>query len=83
MVNQDNQKLVCLGKVVICGLGLIGGSLAQALRPYANKITALEKNTSVQDKAQQRGIVDAVEKNWRSACKQADFIIIALSLIHI
>ena len=44
---------MAFGKIVICGVGLIGGSLALSLRRsgYRGNIVGLERNREIQSRA--------------------------------
>ncbi len=59
--------------VHIIGLGLMGGSLAMALRGSVQRITAEDIAPGVLESAQERGVIDAV-----GAADQADMVVIAI-----
>ena len=63
-------------KVGICGLGLIGGSMAKAYKAAGHTVYGFDKNTSALGFAQLSGICDAEleDKNLR----ECDLILIAL-----
>ncbi|WJY28588.1 prephenate dehydrogenase [Sporosarcina trichiuri] len=65
--------------VSIIGLGLIGGSLALALkRSQGVTITGFDRTYKSADEAYRRGIIDAVAPSARAAAKDADFVILAV-----
>ena len=63
--------------LAIVGLGLMGGSLALALRPYAESITGIDKNPSSLDYAQKQGIVDIATDDLKSGVENADVVLLA------
>lgn len=64
--------------LAIVGLGLIGGSLALALRDYFTTILALETNPATIDYALQNHIVDDISDDPHSIIPRAQRIILAL-----
>ncbi|NOK85725.1 MAG: hypothetical protein GFH27_549367n40 [Chloroflexi bacterium AL-W] len=64
-------------KLAIVGLGLMGGSLAMALRPYADCIIGLDMNPSTRDYALNNGLIDVATDNLKSAVNEADTVILA------
>ncbi|MEM8935558.1 MAG: prephenate/arogenate dehydrogenase family protein [Pseudomonadota bacterium] len=64
---------------VVVGIGLIGSSMAHAMRErgLARKITGCDADDAVRARAQEIGIVDAVSADIKKAAKGADLIIIA------
>jgi prephenate dehydrogenase len=72
-----------LGHVVIIGLGLIGGSLALALKKHklAAKIVGISRSPDTLAQAQQRGVIDSGSTQLDTAtAQQADLIFIATPL---
>lgn len=59
--------------VHIIGLGLMGGSLAMALRSHVRRITASDLDTTVLHKALADGVIDAIDE-----IDQADTVILAI-----
>ncbi len=55
------------------GLGLMGGSLAMALRDHAHRITAQDLRADVLQAALQKGVIDAI-----GGIEQADIVILAV-----
>ena len=68
-----------LGHVVIIGVGLIGGSLARALRANdaVSQITGVARSRETLDTALQLGVIDKAETDPVPAMKDADLVIIA------
>ena len=68
-------------RVVIVGLGLIGGSLALALkkRGIARRIIGVEADPSALRKARARDAIDEGFRQWTAQLEQSDLIILALS----
>lgn len=62
----------------IIGLGLMGGSLAMALRGQVRRITAEDIAPEVLDRALAAGVIDAV-----SSADQADIVVLAIPAHHI
>lgn len=65
--------------VAIIGLGLIGGSLALALKRGSRKlqITGFDRSYATADEAYRRGIIDTIAPSARAACEKADYIVFA------
>ncbi len=67
-------------KITIVGLGLIGGSLALALKGFKNaEIFGIDINSSVIKKALDSGAVDKASLNSSEGFENADLIIICVS----
>lgn len=66
-------------KIAVIGLGIIGGSMAYALRGFRNaRIAGCDTNADTRKKALARGAVDEVFDDARSAVQGADLIIICV-----
>lgn len=63
-------------KLAIVGLGLMGGSLALALRPFAASIVAIEPNADARQYAVTQGIVDCATDDLQKGVKEADVVIL-------
>ena len=61
----------------IYGLGLMGGSLARALRGYCSSIIGFDSNLSVLELALSRGIVDQAEIGAAKSLPPVDILILA------
>jgi len=68
-----------LKKLVIFGVGLIGGSVALALKKagHATYIVGVGRRLDSLQLAKNLGVIDAVETDVRAACEDADVILIA------
>jgi prephenate dehydrogenase len=64
-------------QISIVGLGLMGGSLALALRPYAEAVIGVDPNPFTRAAALERGIVDSATDNLRDGVHEADVVILA------
>lgn len=63
--------------LTVVGLGLMGGSMALALRGVAETITGVDMNPATCDYALANGIVDAVTDDLRAGVADADTVILA------
>lgn len=64
-------------KVAIIGLGLMGGSLAWALRPHIANITAVDPNQDSIDAALQAGVIDRGTADLTEALSESNIVILA------
>ena len=62
--------------ITIVGLGLMGGSLAKALRPHVGTITAIDRNRKTLQMALNQGLVDAVDTKLTGA-SDSDLLVLA------
>jgi prephenate dehydrogenase len=62
--------------LAIVGLGLMGGSLALALRKHANTITGIDPDAESREYALENGIVDAVTNDLQTGVAEADTVIL-------
>ncbi len=69
-----------LKKITIIGLGLIGGSIAKALKkiPFAETVVAFDNNQNILQQAQDEKIIDHAEFSLQPAIANADLIVLAL-----
>jgi prephenate dehydrogenase len=72
-------------KIVIIGLGLIGGSLAKALksRSYVCNIVAVGRDETVLQQALADGCINAYSMDVQSTCMDADIIVLAVPVLAI
>lgn len=63
--------------LAVIGLGLMGGSLALALRPHAGTITGIEPGAAAREFALARGIVDTATDDLHAGVADADVVILA------
>ena len=68
-----------LNKITIIGVGLIGGSLAKAIKEnqLANKVFGYGRDQSRLEKAKNTNIIDELSTNIDEAVKGADIVVIA------
>ena len=64
--------------LAVVGLGLMGGSLALALRQHAETITGIELNAESRQYALEHNIVDAVTDDLKAGVSEADTVILAV-----
>jgi prephenate dehydrogenase len=67
-------------KVVVCGVGLIGGSFALALkaRGAVSQVVGLGRTRAPLEQAQQLGVIDAIAKDWQDALDGADLVLLGM-----
>lgn len=72
--------MVAFKKIVICGVGLIGGSVALALRKagYQGRIVGIERHQEVLARAHALGIVDDAGSSLEDTFKDADLLMLAV-----
>ncbi|HTH39694.1 MAG TPA: prephenate dehydrogenase/arogenate dehydrogenase family protein [Rhodocyclaceae bacterium] len=69
-----------LGKLVVCGVGLIGGSFALALKQagYVGQVVGMGRNRSTLEAAKQLGLIDEIGGDWASALQGADLVLLGM-----
>ncbi len=69
-----------LKKIVICGVGLIGGSFALALKKsgYQGEILGLERSPDVLERAHALGIVDETGLSLEETLRDADLVLLSV-----
>ena len=79
MIMTAENKNLLVNSVAIVGIGLIGGSIAMALKNHhvVNKIYGVDANVEHQQKALELGLVDEI-KTLDEAIEAADLIILAV-----
>ncbi len=71
-------------KIVICGVGLIGGSFALAqkaagvLANQALEVVGMGRSPATLDEALRRKVIDRVAANWQDALSGADLVFLAM-----
>lgn len=67
-------------KIVICGVGLIGGSFALALKKsgFKGQILGLERSPDILERAHALGIVDEVGLSLEETLRDADLIVLSV-----
>lgn len=71
--------MALIGKLVVCGVGLIGGSFALGLRKagVVERIVGIGRTASALERAQELGVIDEVATDWASALDGADLVLLA------
>lgn len=71
--------MAVLNKLVICGVGLIGGSFALAVRRagIARRIVGVGRTRGSLERAVALGVIDEAADGWQDALDGADFVMIA------
>ncbi|MBS3935052.1 MAG: prephenate dehydrogenase/arogenate dehydrogenase family protein [Sulfuritalea sp.] len=70
------------GKLVVCGVGLIGGSFAMAVKSALAgrhpRIVGMGRTRAPLEQAFQLGAIDAIETDWANALKGADLVLLGM-----
>lgn len=68
-----------IGKLVVCGVGLIGGSFALALRKagLVRRVVGIGRTRATLERAQELGVIDEIATDWADALQGADFVLLA------
>jgi len=71
--------MALIGKLVVCGVGLIGGSFALALRRAAavERIVGIGRRREPLERAQALGVIDEIAEGWATALDGADLVLLA------
>jgi prephenate dehydrogenase len=71
--------MALLGKLLICGVGLIGGSFALALREKGEvgHIVGIGRSRQALERARERGVIDEIAADWAMALDGADYALLA------
>lgn len=69
-----------LKRVVVCGVGLIGGSFALALKRAGKveTVVGVGRRPETLEEARQLGIIDEIATDWAVALKGADLLLLAM-----
>lgn len=67
-------------RVVVAGVGLIGGSFAAALKAanMAEHVVGVGRTAASLDEAKQLGLIDEIQCDWSLALKGADLLLLAM-----
>lgn len=67
-------------RIVICGVGLIGGSFALALRQagLVQTVVGIGRRRETLEEAKRLGIIDEIAEDWAGALKGADLLLLAM-----
>lgn len=68
-----------IGKLVICGVGLIGGSFALGLRRAAavGRIVGIGRRRAPLERARELGVIDEIATDWAEALTDANLVLLA------
>jgi len=68
------------GRVVICGVGLIGGSFALALkaRGLVREVVGIGRTSASLERARELGVIDCVATDWATALEGAELVLLAM-----
>ncbi len=71
--------MALIGKLVVCGVGLIGGSFALALRRAGavDRIVGVGRSMASLQRACELGVIDEATTEWRAALDGADLVLLA------
>lgn len=66
-------------KLVVCGVGLIGGSFALALRraTAVGEVVGIGRSRAALERAQALGVIDRIADDWAAALRDADLVLLA------
>ena len=69
-----------IDKLVVCGVGLIGGSFALALRRagLVDRIVGVGRRPEPLQVARQLGVIDEVSTDWAEALDGAELVLLAM-----
>src|SRR5437016_14300741 len=79
MTHSPDQPILAIKQVTIIGTGLIGGSLALALRHRGVRVIGSDKPRVLQ-KAEEMGAIDGGIENPARACVGSDVVILAANV---
>lgn len=67
-------------RVVICGVGLIGGSFALALKAAGavGTVVGMGRSSATLEEARRLGIIDETATDWAQAARGADLVLLAM-----
>ena len=76
------QQALFIDQLTVIGVGLIGGSLARALkeRGLCGRVTGCGRNRASLERALRMGVIDVIEQDVSNAVKGADLVVIAVPL---
>jgi prephenate dehydratase/prephenate dehydrogenase len=83
--NVSSLGLLQNKKIVIVGLGLIGGSVARAVSKLGcgGEIVAVGRNTAALQQAQDDGNITAWSIDMQAACANADLVVLGMPVLSI
>ncbi len=66
-------------KLVVCGVGLIGGSFAMAQKAAGvAAVVGIGRSRATLDQALGRGVIDRIAEDWSDALAGADLVLLAM-----
>lgn len=85
MVSLNVQAQVCVNRITVIGLGLIGASFAKGIKELGlcNKMVGFDSHTDTCHQAVQLGVIDSAAQNLEEACQDADIIVLAVPILAI
>ncbi len=71
--------MALIRQLAVCGVGLIGGSFALALREAGavERIVGMGRSAAALERARELGVIDRVAVDWPSALQGTDFVLVA------
>jgi prephenate dehydrogenase len=71
---------MAFGKVVVCGVGLIGGSFALALKAAGavREVVGLGRSRGPLEEALKLGVIDHIASDWEEAARDADLVLLGM-----
>ncbi|HEX5392729.1 MAG TPA: prephenate dehydrogenase/arogenate dehydrogenase family protein [Rhodocyclaceae bacterium] len=69
-----------LKKLVVCGVGLIGGSFALALKKagVVDQVVGMGRNKATLEEALRLGLIDAISQDWSESLAGADLVLLGM-----
>jgi 3-phosphoshikimate 1-carboxyvinyltransferase len=81
-VDQSKKNQNPFKDVAIIGLGLIGGSIASALKQQGSYVTAFDITPQNLDDGVRQGVIDEAADSVESACGNASLVILAVPVLQ-
>ena len=81
-VDQSKKNQNSFKDVAIIGLGLIGGSIASALKQQGSYVTAFDITPQNLDDGVRQGVIDEAADSVESACGNASLVILAVPVLQ-
>ncbi len=68
------------GRIVICGVGLIGGSFSLALktRSMVREVVGIGRSRATLEQARSLGVIDTIASDWAEALAGAELVLLAM-----
>ena len=68
------------GRIVVCGVGLIGGSFSLALKQagLAREVVGIGRSRTSLERARDLGVIDTIAPDWGEALTGADLVLLAV-----